>query len=413
MAISTIFGRLRQRLIDLLGGGAAFTGAGPASAALVDVDGAILDISPATGVHFAEAGRTDRLGGLFLEEDRAGVERALFSGAARAAARARRPGGATGAFDLLFERRPDGRTAVLMIDRTAETRAADALAGEIGRAKAAAREDAVMLADLSHEMKTPLTAVIGFAETIERETFGPIGHPNYRQYAEHIRMAGRHLFDLVNTVLDAARIEADQYELKRVKADPALLARECVGLMGHAAAAAGLKIETAIEEGLPACWLDPRAVRQILINLLSNAVKFTSDGAVSLSVRRAGDDILFTVKDDGVGMNAETLARIGARFSSASGDGVRGERGTGLGLSLAIALAELHGGGVTLASAPGEGLEATVRLPIEAAPAVSRGVVRAVLREAEAAEAERADAAPSSELDRIASIRTRLARNAA
>jgi len=94
---------------------------------------------------------------------------------------------------------------------------------------------------------------------------------------------------------------------------------------------------------------------------------------------------------------------------------VRGERGTGLGLSLAIALAELHGGSVALASAPGEGLEATVRLPIETAPAVSRGVVRAVLREAGEAfqtHAE-AEAAPASELDRIASIRGRPARNAA
>jgi cell cycle sensor histidine kinase DivJ len=383
---------------------------------LVGADGRLLDLSPGVGVHFAEAGRTDRFAGLFLDEDRAGVERALLSGvAARFEARARRPGGATGDFDLLFERRPDGRIAVLMIDRTAETRAADALAGEIGRAKAAAREEAAMLADLSHEMKTPLNAVIGFAETIERETFGPIGHANYRQYAEHIRMAGRHLLDLVSTVLDAARVEANQYELKRVKTDPAALARECAGLMGHGAASVGLKIETAIEDGLPQCWLDPRAVRQILINLLSNAVKFTSDGAISLSVRRDGDDILFTVKDDGVGMNAETLRRIGARFSSASGDGVRGERGTGLGLSLAIALAELHGGSVALASAPGEGLEASVRLPIETAPAVSRGVVRAVLCEAEEAfqtHAE-AEAAPASELDRIASIRSRPARNAA
>lgn len=405
MRLSNAISGLRSRLIDLLGG-ASFRGAGSAAVALMAADGRLLRLSAPAERMLAGADKAARLSELFLADDRETVEEAVRSKAfGRMEARGRRPGGAIGNFEILLERRPDGRAAALILDRTAEKRDQRKIGQEIDRARAEAAEGAVMLADLSHEMRTPLNAVIGFAETIERQTFGPVGHENYAQYAEHIRMAGRHLLDLVNTVLDLSKIDADRFSLNRVATDPGAIAREAAAMMSHQVEAAGLKLDIDIASDLPESYIDPRAVRQILLNLLSNAVKFTSDGEISLTVHQAENDIEFVVRDDGVGMSAEALRAIGTRFTSAHGSGVRGQGGAGLGLSLAISLAELHGGRVELQSAPGEGLTAFVRLPIEAKPAPAKGAVRAVLAAARK-EAEPLPEEPAAtQLDRIKAYR--------
>lgn len=375
MILPAALNSLKSRLTGLIGG-ATFSGSSGSAVALVTADGRILKMSDPARRMFSEARRAETLAALFMPEDAEAIDRAVRSKAlCRLEARARRPGGAAGNFEILLERRPDGRTAALLIDRTAEKLSLRRVNQEADRARAQSAESAVLLADLSHEMRTPLNAVIGFAETIERQTFGPVGHDNYAQYAEHIRMAGRHLLDLVNTVLDLSKIEADRFAIQRVAADPGAVAREAAALTEGLARDAGLRLTIDIADNLPKSFIDPRAVRQILLNLLSNAVKFTSDGEISLTLRQEDDEIVFIVKDDGVGMSAEALAAIGARFTSAHGSGVRGQGGAGLGLSLAISLAELHGGQVDLSSAPGEGLTATVRLPVGAAPRRERSAM--------------------------------------
>lgn len=378
MPLSAALKSFGHRLLDLFGAGARFSGGSGAAVALIAADGRLIDLSAPASRMFAAARTATSLGDLFDGEAREAVDRAVRSKAVnRLIVAARRPGGAMSEIEIVLERRADGRAVVLLLDRTDERRAAarrDAAADEASPHPA---DGAAMLADLSHEMRTPLNAVIGFAETIERETFGPVGHRNYAQYAEHIRMAGRHLLDLVNAALDLSKIDADRFTLRRVSADPAALARECAAIVRHQAEAAGLRLVVDVAEDLPPSFLDPRAVKQILINLLSNAVKFTPEGEVSLSARRDGDDLVFIVRDDGVGMSVEALSKIGARFTGAQGAGVRGQGGAGLGLSLAISLAELHGGKIDLSSAPGEGLVATVHLPIAEAP--EKGAVRAAL----------------------------------
>ncbi|NWG92841.1 MAG: HAMP domain-containing histidine kinase [Parvularculaceae bacterium] len=415
MRLSTVLNSLKIRISDWLGG-ARFAGGGGAAVALIEANGRILRLSDPAARMFADAGRAEALAELFMPSERDAIERAVRSKAAcRIMARARRPGGGAADFEIAFERRPDGRSAALLIDRTAERSETRLLETEIDRSREEAAEGAAMLADLSHEMRTPLNAVIGFAETIERQTFGPVGHENYAQYAEHIRMAGRHLLDLVNVVLDLSKIKAERYALNRVAADPAAIARECAGIMRHQAEAAGLVLCAEIAKDLPECYLDPRAVRQILLNLLSNAVKFTPDGEVCLSARRDGDAIVFVVKDEGVGMSEEALSKIGARFTAAHGSGVRGQGGAGLGLSLAMSLAELHGGRVSLATAPGEGLTAEVRLPILAAPAPTKGALRTVLDLSAGDNSNSPLGSPAAtELDRIkAARRARLDADAA
>ncbi|MEX0643793.1 MAG: HAMP domain-containing sensor histidine kinase, partial [Parvularculaceae bacterium] len=281
-------------------------------------------------------------------------------------AEARLQGKTPRAVDLSMRERPDGRRAVLVTMRpeASDTEETRALREEADAARREAKERADLLADLSHEMRTPLNAVIGFADAMKEETFGPLGHPKYGEYARHIRTSGGHLLDLVSSILDLAKIEADRFALKREIVDAGDLARECAGIIRLSAENAGLKLIVRIADELPEAALDARAVRQILLNLLSNAVKFTSDGEVSIDVRARGEDIVFTVADTGVGMSEAELSRLGARFTSASGDGVRGVKGNGLGLALAFALAELHGGSMKLESAPGEGMRATVKLPI-------------------------------------------------
>lgn len=380
--------------------GPSFRGSVSAVVAVVARDGSVLKVGSGSQSLFAAAGRAGRFPSLFHDDDRPAVESAILApGACRLTARIRRPGGGEGAVELIFERRDDDFWTVLMIDRMMETAPAT---GKVAAGEAArAADSAAMLADLSHEMRTPLNAVIGFAETIERQTFGPIGHPNYAQYAEHIRLAGRHLLDLVNVVLDLSRVEADRYRLTRVELDPGSVARECAGLLSQSADAAGLRLRLDIAEDLPLCRLDARALRQILINLLSNAIKFTSDGEISLSVSARGREILFVVRDDGVGMSSESLDKIGKRFTSAQGTGVRGQGGSGLGLSLAMSLAELHGGAIDLSSAPGEGLRAEVRLPISDGVSPARGSVMAALADRIEQTPTTAEPIQLTELDRI------------
>ncbi len=219
------------------------------------------------------------------------------------------------------------------------------------------------LADLSHEMKTPLTAILGFADAMREQTFGPLNNPRYEEYADHIHTSGEHLMDLVTAILDRARIDADQYRLQPKLSNLSQIARECTEMMRVQTDTVGLRLNI-IEGELPDSLLDMQATRQILINLLSNAVKFTSDGSITVETRQdEHGHLIVTVRDTGIGMSKDQLAMLGSRFTKASCDGVRGAEGHGLGLSLAASLAKLHNGHLHLESAPGEGVVATLTLP--------------------------------------------------
>lgn len=356
-----------------------------------------------------------RLAAFFASDARGEIDRALALGGSAGRARARLALGEARSLALLFSERPDGRRAVLVLaaaeagleaaPKAVSSDDAAALKAASEAARREAKETADLLADLSHEMRTPLNAVIGFADAMREETFGPLGHAKYGEYAEHIRASGGHLLDLVSSILDLAKIEADRFALKRETVDVGALAAECAGVMRLQAEAAGLRLVADIAPDLPASFLDKRAVRQILLNLLSNAVKFTSDGEVRLAAKADGGDIVLTVTDTGVGMSEAELNKLGARFTAAQGAGVRGAKGNGLGLALAFALAELHGGSMTLRSAPGEGVRAAVRLPVEAPAKPDRA--RRRLAAVSAGAAPRAGEAPAvlTQLERIEAYR--------
>ncbi|MBB5518264.1 sensor histidine kinase [Amphiplicatus metriothermophilus] len=411
--LTRAFAVLKKRLglLARAGGEAVWDGGPGACVALVDRAGRLRDLSdgaaPVLGAPRARLIGRD-FTSLFRSEDRPAVERALSLGGAAGrivcALAEPAPEGAPRRVEVATSLRADGSRAALILDRNEEIEEAAALRAEAEAARREAKERADLLADLSHEMRTPLNAVIGFAEAMNEETYGPLGHAKYAEYARHIRASGGHLLDLVSSILDLAKIEADRFSLKRERTDVGALVEECAGMVRLAAERAGLALDVEIEEELPESFLDPRAVRQILLNLLSNAVKFTSDGGVTLKALREGDEIVLVVRDTGVGMSKAELAKLGARFTAAHGDGVRGAKGAGLGLALAFALAELHGGSMKLDSAPGEGVTARVRLPI-AAPAAPARVRRLSSGRGEEADAHARKPAILTQLERIEAYR--------
>lgn len=232
------------------------------------------------------------------------------------------------------------------------------------------------LADLSHEMKTPLNAILGFSDAMREETFGPVGNDRYREYADHIYSSGEHLMGLVTSILESARSEAPGHSAKPTLGNISDVARECAEMVRKQSDAAGLSLNLELED-IDDSVFDSQAVRQILINLMTNAVKFTKHGSVIVSSRlindgnNTGQDMSraeIIVRDTGIGMSAEQLDQLGKRFTEASKDGVRGTAGNGLGLMLAVSLARAHGGDLSLETAPGVGTIATLTMPFVKAP---------------------------------------------
>ena len=218
------------------------------------------------------------------------------------------------------------------------------------------------LASVTHELRTPLNAIIGFADMMHNEVFGPVGHPKYQEYADHIRDSGLHLLDLVSDLLDMSKIESGKFSIERKRFELKPLFDECVSMVSTSASTAGVNLVSDVRSGL-VINADRRAMKQALVNLLSNAIKFTlSEGTVSVSARESQEEVDIVVSDTGVGIPESDLERIGKPFEQVVG--VKSlHRGTGLGLSLVKALVEQHQGQMSIVSALGDGTTVTLRLP--------------------------------------------------
>lgn len=230
------------------------------------------------------------------------------------------------------------------------------------KAEEASRQKSAFLATMSHELRTPLNGILGFAELLKYE----LNNSAHQEYATVIQQSGEHLLNLVNEILDLAKIEAGEMLFKRVPTPLAGLVSECAAGHQVTASAKGLGFDLTMAEGLPKQLVtDPVRLRQILNNLLSNAVKFTEQGKISLSVRPAGQEIAFVVSDTGAGIPPESLDLVFEKFKQLESFLTREHGGTGLGLSLVRQLAEHMGGRVTLESEVGVGSTFTVYLPLD------------------------------------------------
>jgi len=220
------------------------------------------------------------------------------------------------------------------------------------------------LAAVSHELRTPLNAIIGFSEMLQHpDISGPLDRKQ-GEHVEMIRQAGSHLLSVVNSILDVSKIEAGTYQLTIEPFDLTTAVELCRNMLEPQAQAKNVTLSTKVSRGIGEVAGDQRAVQQILINLISNAIKFTpEDGRVSVEAVRSGDQIRLFVNDTGIGIAEEDLRRIGQPFVQVRNDYTRQFQGTGLGLSLVKGLVELHGGSMSIESAPDLGTTVTIGLP--------------------------------------------------
>jgi signal transduction histidine kinase len=231
------------------------------------------------------------------------------------------------------------------------------------RAEAANRAKAEFLANMSHELRTPLNAIIGFSQLMGSQTFGPLGSERYGDYCAHILSSGEYLSRVVSDVLDMARLEAGRERLNysRFRADEAV-SRAVLDIAPTARAKGiSVRVEVGAEVTVEA---DPLAVERILTTLMRNAVKFApAGGEVLIGAASIADRVHFAVEDNGPGIAAEDIARLGRPFEQGCAVMGNGMKGSGLGLAIANSLVELHGGTLRLRSRPGEGATALVTLP--------------------------------------------------
>jgi signal transduction histidine kinase len=202
---------------------------------------------------------------------------------------------------------------------------------------------------------------------ISTEMFGPVGASKYLEYAKDINGSGEHLLDLINDILDLSKIEAGKAELHEEEIDVARVLGACLTLVKERAEEGGVVIECDTASDLPTLYADERKFKQILINLLSNAIKFTPSGG-KIMVRtwfHTDDGYVFQVADTGIGIALADIPKALTPFQQIDSDLNRKYEGTGLGLPLTKALAELHGGSLGLQSEVDIGTTVTVRFPAE------------------------------------------------
>ena len=272
------------------------------------------------------------------------------------------------------QRLPDGSILwdCILLDITQERQAQMALQEAKEAAELASRSKTEFLANMSHELRTPLNAVIGFSEIMQQELFGPIQNAHYREYLRDIRESGRHLLELINDLLDVARLEVGQLQLDESEVDLQKMAASCLRMVSDRAAEAGLLLSA---ETLPAgvsLTADERKLKQILLNLLGNANKFTPRGGSVIleSALLPSGGLELAVRDSGIGIAPEDIPAALDMFGQIDRSLSRKYEGAGLGLPLSKSLAELHGGTLRISSEVGVGTRVVVGLPPERVHAV-------------------------------------------
>lgn len=221
------------------------------------------------------------------------------------------------------------------------------------------------LANMSHELRTPLNAILGFAELLIDEPQGGYEADRRKQFLEQIYKSGKHLLDLINDILDLAKVEAGQMDLRRLAFSLRGVVRSAIDTVQPLAAAK--KLSLIVEQTADtALFADQGKVSQMLLNLLSNAIKFTPEGGrITVAVAELDNEVRLSVADTGIGITAADQEKLFVEFQQV-GERPSGEQqGTGLGLALTRRLAELHGGRVWVESEPGAGSRFYVALPLK------------------------------------------------
>ncbi len=222
------------------------------------------------------------------------------------------------------------------------------------------------LSQMSHELRTPLNAILGFSDTMRQEVFGPIGNPAYRQYCNDIYDSGNHLFQILDAVLEEARLERAEYVLHEEDVDIPALIEEVVQGEADRAKARQVDMQLQIPPGCPRLNADPAAMRRMLANLLSNAVKFSPDKSVVRVIAEIGKEGLrIEFHDQGNGIPPEDRELVLLPFETGHAADTAGKGGAGLGLSITLGLATLHDAKLELKAGDRCGTIAILQFPPE------------------------------------------------
>jgi PAS domain S-box-containing protein len=232
------------------------------------------------------------------------------------------------------------------------------------RAEAASAAKSRLLAQLGHEFRTPLNAIIGFSEVMQQKMFGPLGDPRYQSYVEDIRASGLHLFHIVESILDLVRVDTD----KVVPAWKPVDVNEVVGyvmrLVRRKAEERNIRLMSSSSGDYAAFQGDDRMIRQCLINLVDNALKFSPAGTrVTVSVERTASWLSVTIADQGRGIAKDEIARALEPFRQVGEGTEQGRSGVGFGLALVKSFCEAHGGSLEIISELGHGTRAIAKFP--------------------------------------------------
>jgi len=233
------------------------------------------------------------------------------------------------------------------------------------RAERSANSKNAFLANMSHELRTPLNAINGFSEILVEEMYGPLGDQRYKEYAQDILDSGKHLLDMITDILDMAKIDAGKMTVDLHRIDIVDPVDAAVRMIRRKAEEKNISLKLAANSDLPRVEADHRAIRQMILNLVSNAIKFTDEGGeVRVTVDQKDAELRVAVRDNGIGIPADALPRLGEPFEQVSDTRDRNYDGTGLGLALTKSFAEMHGGRLTIASEHGRGTQVSFYLPV-------------------------------------------------
>ncbi|WP_369060897.1 HAMP domain-containing sensor histidine kinase [Caulobacter sp. 73W] len=217
---------------------------------------------------------------------------------------------------------------------------------------------------VSHELRTPLNAIIGFSEILSSELYGPMGQPQYQEYAKLVHESGHRLLRLVNQILEIARLEGHVVDLTLAADAVAPALEEAAEPLRAELAARGAWLELIGVDADLEVRADPRGLRTIIGNLLQNAIAHTPAGApVIVRAERDGDMVELSIEDCGEGVDPYDIPRLLRPFEQGESTLSRAAEGAGLGLPIVQLLCDAMGGTLRIVSARGEGLKAVVRLP--------------------------------------------------
>lgn len=251
---------------------------------------------------------------------------------------------------------------VIQSDVTKQKNLIEAVKEERNKAEHASRVKSDFIASMSHELRTPLNSIIGFSRRLKSKLDVSVGERNIEAVAV-IERNGHHLLQLVNEILDVAKIEAGKMELLPSRFDLSELLRESIITLTPQAQAKGLSIQQDFSDEICSVFLDRKKIVQVVLNLLANAIKYTQKGSITITLLTTTDSIKISVIDTGIGITEDNISKLFARFSQVIDENSNWIEGTGLGLVLVEELVELHKGSIKVESVYGQGSVFTVTLP--------------------------------------------------